>query len=164
MVFYFLLSVGENTLPPEHRTTRTVQFRICDIRFWQGQTLRPPTSDAAILAAASSVTLIMDSQKNGQCGDVIHQEAVNGDFCPVRSAAARVSAIIAQVMPLTTPISFIKPGIRVRPPHILHAVWHGAKLAKLTDCGYSLSQIGAHSLRASGAMACGCSDMARRQS
>jgi hypothetical protein len=88
MAFYFLLRVGENTLPPGHRLTRTVQFRICDIRFWQGQTLLPPTSDATTLAAASSVTLIMDNQKNGQRGDVIHQEAVHANFCPVCSTAA----------------------------------------------------------------------------
>jgi hypothetical protein len=118
-----------------------------------GPNFAPPTSDAALLAAASSVTLIMDNQKNGQCGDVIRQEAVNADFCPVRSTAARVSAIMAQGMPLTTPISFVQPGIHVQPPHILHAVRRGAKLAKLTDSGYSLSRIGAHSLRASGAMA-----------
>ena len=153
MAFYFLLRVGEYTLPPEHRTTRTVQFRICDIRFWQGQTLLPPTSDAAILAAASSVTLIMDNQKNGQRGDIIHQDAVHADFCPVRSAAARVSAIMAQHMPLTTPVSFVQPGTHVHPNHILYAVRRGATLAKLTDSGYTLSRIGAHSLRASGAMA-----------
>ena len=153
MAFYFLLRVGEYTLPPEHRTTRTVQFRLCDIRFWQGQTLLPLTSDPAILAAASSVTLIMDNQKNGQRGDIIHQEAVNADFCPVRSTAARVSAIMAQTMPLTTPVSFVQPGIHVQPQHILHAVRRGAKLAKLTESGYTLSRIGAHSLRASGAMA-----------
>jgi hypothetical protein len=154
MAFYFLLRVGKYTLPPGHRTTRTVQFWICNIRFWQGQTLLPPTSNAAILAAASSVTLIMDNQKNGQRGDVIHQEAVNADFCPVRSTAARVSAFVAQGMPLTTPISFVQPGIHVQPPLILHAVRRrGAKLAKLTDSRYSLSRIGAHSLRASGAMA-----------
>jgi hypothetical protein len=63
---------------------------------------------------------------------------VNADFCPVRSTAARFSAIMAQGMPLTTPISFVQPGIHVQPPHILHAVWRGAKLAKLTESGYSL--------------------------
>jgi hypothetical protein len=73
MTFYFLLRVGEYTSPPGHRATRTVQFCICNIRFWQGQILFPPLSDAAILAAASSVALIMDYQKNGQRGDVIHQ-------------------------------------------------------------------------------------------
>ena len=95
----------------------------------------------------------MDNQKNGQRGDIIHQEAVNADFCPVRSTAARVSAIMAQNMPLTTPVSFVQPGLHVQPQHILHAVRRGAKLAKLTESGYTLSRIGAHSLRASGAMA-----------
>jgi hypothetical protein len=60
---------------------------------------------------------------------------------------------MVQGMPLTTPISFVQPGTHVQPPHILHAVGLRAKLAKLTDSGYSLSQIGAHSLGASGAMA-----------
>jgi hypothetical protein len=107
-----------------------VQFRIFNIRFWQGQALLLPSSDAAILTAASSVTLIMDNQKNGQRGDVIHQEAVNADVCPIRWTAAHVSAIVAQEgMPLTTPISFVQPGIHVQPPHILHAVRLGAKLA-----------------------------------
>ncbi len=79
---------------------------------------------------------------------------MNGDFRPVRSTPARVlSAIMAQGMPYVTPISFVQPVIHVQPPHILFAVRCGAKLAKLTDSGYSLSRIGAHSLRASGAMA-----------
>ena len=153
MAFYFLLRVGEYTLPPEHRTTRTVQFRLCDIRFWQGQTLLPLNSDAAILAAASSVTLTMDNQKNGQRGDIIHQEACHADFCPVRSAAAIVSAIMAQHMPLTTAISYVQPGVHVIPVNILHAVRRGARLAMLTNSGYTIARIGAHSLRASGAMA-----------
>lgn len=153
LAFFFLLRVGEYTLPSEHRTTRTVQFRVCDVRFWQGQTLLPLTSDAAILAAASSVTLTMDNQKNGQRGDIIHQEACDDDFCPVRSVAARVSAIMAQNMPLTTPLSYIQPGIHVQPNHVLYAVRRGARTARLTESGYNLSCIGAHSLRSSGAMA-----------
>jgi hypothetical protein len=78
---------------------------------------------------------------------------VNADFCPVRSTAAIVSAIMASGMPLMTPISFVQPGIHEQPPHILHAARRGAKLTTLTDSAYSLSRIGAHSLRASGAMA-----------
>jgi hypothetical protein len=65
----------------------------------------------------------MDNQKNGQRGDVIHQGVVNADFCPVRLTAARVSAIMAQGMPLTTPISFVQPGIHV------HGIDHEAELA-----------------------------------
>jgi hypothetical protein len=67
MAFFYLLRVGKHTLPLADVTTCTVQFRVCDIRFWQGQTLLPPaTSDAGTLAAASSVTLTIDNQKNGQ--------------------------------------------------------------------------------------------------
>jgi len=99
------------------------------------------------------VTLTMDNQKNGQRGDIIHQEACHADFCPVRSAAAIVSAIMAQHMPLTTAISYIQPGVHVLPVNVLHAVRRGARLAMLTNSGYNLARIGAHSLRASGAMA-----------
>ncbi len=37
LAFYFLLRVGEYTLPLENHTTRTVQFRHCNFLFWQGQ-------------------------------------------------------------------------------------------------------------------------------
>jgi hypothetical protein len=66
LAFYFLLRVGEYTLPSQSRLTRTVQFRLCDFRFWQGQTLLPLNSDTAILAAALSVTLTMDNQKTSE--------------------------------------------------------------------------------------------------
>jgi hypothetical protein len=116
--------------------------------------LLPLNSDTAILAVATSVTLTMDNHKNGQCGNfLIHQEACHADFCSVRSAAAIVSAIMAQHMPLTTAISYVQPGVHVIPVNILHAVRHGARLAMLTNSGYTLARIGAHSLRASGAMA-----------
>ena len=151
--FYFLLRVGEYTLPAAPVTTRTVPLRVSDTRFWQGQTLLPPTSAPAILAAATSVMLMLDNQKNGQRGDTIHQEACGTDFCPVRSVAALVSAIMAQNMPLSTPLSFVQPGMHVQPGHILHAVRRGARLAQLEASGYQLTRIGAHSLRASGAMA-----------
>ena len=51
-----------------------------------------PTSNAA----ATSVKLLTDNQKNGHHGDTIHQEVCESDFCPVRSVAALVSAIMAQ--------------------------------------------------------------------
>ena len=153
MAFYFLLRVGEYTLPPAHVTTRTIQFRVSDTRFWHGQTLLPPTSEAVTLAAATSVTLVMDNQKNGHRGDTIHQEACDTDFCPVRSVAALVSAIMAQNTPVSTPLSFVQPGMHVQPGHILHAFQRAAQLAQLEASGYQLTRIGAHSLRASGAMA-----------
>jgi hypothetical protein len=42
----------------------------------------------------------MDIQINGQRGNVIYQEAVNGGFGPIHSTAARVSAIMAEGMPI----------------------------------------------------------------
>ena len=114
MAFFFLLRVDKYTRPAHDRVvTRTVQFRVCDVRLWQeGQPLLPPHSDPATLAAASSVTPTVDNQKNGQCGDTVHQEACGSDFCPVRSIAALVSAIMAQDMPVTTLLlSYVQPGI-----------------------------------------------------
>ena len=108
MAFYFLLGVGEYTLPPAHVTTRTIQLRVCDTRFWQGQTLLPRTSDASTLAATTSVTLMIDNQKNGHRGDTIHQELRHG-FLP-RPVAALVSAIMAQNMPLSAPTEFCTTG------------------------------------------------------
>ena len=43
MTFFFLLRVGEYTRPHDRVVTRTVQFRVCDVRFWLGHMLlRPP--------------------------------------------------------------------------------------------------------------------------
>ena len=98
----------------------------------------------------------VDNQKNGQRGDTVHQEASGSDFCPVRSSiAALVSAIMAQGMPVTTPLSYVQPGINVQPPMspILLAVRRGARLANLEASGYALTRVGAHSLHASGGMA-----------
>ena len=56
-------------------------------------------------------------------------------------------------MPVTTPLSYVQPGIYVQQPMILLAVRRGARLANLEASGYDLTRVGAHSLRALGAMA-----------
>ena len=71
IAFFFLLRVGEYTRPHDRVVTRTVQFRVCDVRLWQGQTLLPPHNNPSTLAAASSVTLTVDNQTNGQRGDTV---------------------------------------------------------------------------------------------
>jgi hypothetical protein len=155
LAFFFLLRVGEYTLPATHVRTRTVQFRACDVKFWAGTTPLPLNSDPAILLAATSVTLTIDNQKNGQRGQTMHHEAVPGPFCPVKAAARRVSHIMVHLnLPSTTPLSTVQdPFGHIRASDILSAVRNGARLANLVACGYDLSRIGAHSLRASGAMA-----------
>eukprot|EP00978_Attheya_sp_CCMP212_P009587 scaffold22746_cov52-Attheya_sp.AAC.3 len=53
----------------------------------------------------------------------------------------------------TTPLSFVSPGIHLSAPNIKDGVITAAKQTRLPDRGYPMSQIGTHSLRASGAMA-----------
>jgi len=153
IAFFFLLRVGEYTKAPESTVKRTVPFRLCDVKFWNNQQLLQQTIGLEQLQQATSVTLHIENQKNGQKGDTIHHEACAGSFCPVKALAARVSEIHAHNMPMSTPLSYVKPGTHVQSRHILHAVRHGARVAKLEQCGYDLSRIGSHSLRASGAMA-----------
>ena len=152
LAFFFLLRVGEYTLPAAH--VRTVQFRLCDVKFWAGQTILPHTSDPAVLLAATSVTLTIDNQKNDQRGQTLHHEAIPGPFCPVKAAARRVSSLsYRQRLPPDTPLSTVQPNLHVRSTDIVSAVRVGARRANLAACGYDVTRIGAHSLRASGAMA-----------
>ena len=85
----------------------------------------------------------------------MHHEAVPGAFCPVKAAARRVSHVIGFLkLPSTTPLSTVHPHLlHVCAPDILAAVRHGARIVNLQTCGYDLTRIGTHSLRASGAMA-----------
>lgn len=87
-----------------------------------------PSSKTAILAAATSVMLMMDNQKNGHCGNTIHQEAYSTDICPIHKVAACLSTIMAQDMPLNTPaLSFVQMVNYEQPSHVLCAVRRGAK-------------------------------------
>jgi hypothetical protein len=57
-------------------------------------------------------------------------------------------------MPDSTPLSYVSPGIHVVADHILKSVRVAAMQTGLIQhVGYSLDRSGAHSLRASGAMA-----------
>jgi hypothetical protein len=84
-----------------------------------------------------------------------HEEAVPGPFCPVKGEARRVSYITHQLqLPPLTPLSTVRPPLaQIRATDILSAVRASARRANLAACCYYMSRIGAHSLRASGAMA-----------
>jgi integrase len=152
--FYFLLRVGEYTMPSKNRRTRTVQFRCQDVRLWRNRQLIPHDAPLAQLLLADSVTLYLDNQKNGNRGATIHHTAVDGWFCPAKCLARRVASIRQSGMPDSTPLSYVSPGTHVVADHILKAVRAAAMQSGLVlHAGYSLDRIGAHSLRASGAMA-----------
>jgi hypothetical protein len=147
IAFFFLLRVGEYTLPAAHRHTRTVQFRCEDVRFWKNGRLLPHTSPLLLLCSADQVVLTIDNQKNGHRGEAINHHKVHGPLDPVTPLARRVKAIYAHNMPPSTPLSYVSPGV-----HVV-AVRAAAVRSNLPAKGYKLDRIGAHSLRASGAMA-----------
>jgi integrase len=104
--------------------------------------------------SADAVTLYLENQKNGQKGATIHHTAVlDSWFCPVKALARRVSDITEQGFGRATPLSCVSPGSHVISKHIVATVREAARITRLPDHGYNLMRIGAHSLRASGAMA-----------
>jgi hypothetical protein len=62
--FFFLLRVGEYTMPRRNIQMRTEQFRVQDVTFWRNGLVLPNTSPLAQLISAESVTLYLDNQKN----------------------------------------------------------------------------------------------------
>ena len=99
------------------------------------------------------MTLHIDNQKNGQRGQTVHHSAVNAWFCPAKACARRVHEIRSAGLPPDTPLSFLGNNTHVVAADILNAVRMAARQTNLPANGYDLTRIGAHSLRASGAMA-----------
>jgi hypothetical protein len=153
IAFFFLLRVGEYAMPRRNVRTRTVQFRVQDVIFRQNGIVLPNTAPLAQLAAAESVTLYIDNQKNGQRGGTIHHTTCPSWFCPVKALARRVASIMAQGLALATPLSQVSPGIHVIAPNVTALIHLAATDTHLVAQGYELRRIGTHSLRASGAMA-----------
>jgi hypothetical protein len=154
--FFFLLRVGEYTMPSQTRRTRTVQFRLQDVRFWKNGLLLPLGAPLNTLLQADGVTLVIDNQKNGVRGVANHQYAASGqdpNFCPVKALARRVFYVRSKTEDLSTPLSYLSPNKHVVANDILRAVRAAAVTTGLARQGYSSRRIGAHSLRASGAMA-----------
>jgi hypothetical protein len=152
--FFLLLHVGDYTRPKCTAQTRTVQFRLQDVTFRQANGfVIPHTSPLNDLLHANSVTLWMNNQKNGQRGATIHHTACPGWFCPVKALARQVSSISSQGCPITTPLSFVQPGLHVVASNVTDLVHHAARDTDLVAQGYDLKRVSTHSLRASGAMA-----------
>ena len=153
VAFFFLLRVGEYTMPTKKTRTWTVQFRLKDVRFHHRGVLLPHTTPLALLLQADAATLYMDNQKNGQRGATIHHHAHQGWFCPVKALARRVSAITQQGFGPDTPLSQVSVGVHVLPHHVVKLVRLAARQTNLVARGYPENRVGSHSLRASGAMA-----------
>jgi hypothetical protein len=153
IAFFFLLRVGEYTMPRRNVRTRTVQFRVQDVIFRRNGIVLPNSTPLPDLLTADSVTLHLDNQKNGQRGATIHHTACPTSFCPVKALARRVYSIVSQRSDPATPLSYVSPGVHVLSNNIIALVRHAALETNLVAQGYDLKRVGSHSLRASGAMA-----------
>jgi hypothetical protein len=153
MAFFFLLRVGEYAMPRLGAITRTRQFRLKDVRLWRQGRLLDNYAPRADLMTADAVTLYLENQKNGHKGATIHHTTVAGWFCPVKALVRRVSDIASQGLGPDTPLSCVSPGTHIAASSIVTTIREAARLSNLADHGYTITRIGAHSLRASGAMA-----------
>ena len=153
VAFYYLLRPGEYCMPSRRRRTRTVQFRRQDIRLWNGLDLIPHTAPMATLLAATSATLTIDNQKNGQRGSTMHHYARVDDFCPVKALARIVSQLLSLTPEPNAPISLFAVGQHIISADVTASLRQAAARTGLFNQGYHSKRISAHSLRASGAMA-----------
>jgi hypothetical protein len=159
VAFFYLLRVGEYTMPRSKVRTRTVQFRVQDVQLWgkdaTGRTIRlPNTAPLAILLSATAATLTIDNQKNGNRSGVLHHDALPtiAPICPVRSLVRRLAAVVAISNDPKAPLSLLATLEHVTAPQISSILKLAAFRMQLFQQGYPLKRIGAHSLRASGAM------------
>ena len=105
VAFSFLLQVGEYTMPALNRQTRTVQFRVKDMKFYKNSLLIPNTPPLSLIAQSDGVTLCISNQKNGTQGETIYQHALPGrNICPVLALAQRVVIVMAATHNVEVPI------------------------------------------------------------
>ena len=162
IAFYYLLRSGEYTKPRKIRrngkmvhATRTKQFQIQDIGFWKDGKILPRDSPLHILETADSCTMKISNQKNGRTGQTLHHEST-GPGGAVAAVARRVHHIISNGgngENLICDVCINNKWHSVESQEIVGAVRTAAKALNLQDKGIDPDLIGAHSLRAGGAMA-----------
>jgi hypothetical protein len=162
IAFYYLLRSGEYTKPRKVlrngkmvHATRTRQFQIKDIGFWKNGQILPRKSPLALLLAADSCTLKISNQKNGRTGQTLHHEST-GSNGAVAALARRVHHVLSNGGNgdnLLCDVCINNIWHSVESPEIVAAVRTAAKALNLQKQGIDPDIIGAHSLRAGGAMA-----------
>jgi hypothetical protein len=164
IAFYYLLRVGEYTKPrfvmrngSKVRTTRTKQFSYYNVGFYKDGKIVSRASDLDILLTCDAATLKITNQKNGRMGQTIHQKKSGSDCCPVKALAHRISHINAHRSEgedrLLSDYYINDAWHSITSQDIISVVRTSAKLLRLSDQGIDPDLIGAHSLRAGGAMA-----------
>ena len=154
IAFFFLLRVGEYTMPASNRRTRTVQFRVLDVRFYKNGIIIPNTAPLCLLVQADGVSLCISNQKNGTRGETIHQHALLGrGICPMCALARRVAAIMALTGDEDTPIFLLSNGKHATAAMVRTEVRASVAELRLYKQGIKTCDVSSHSLRTGGAMA-----------
>ena len=167
IAFYYMLRVGEYTKPrfttvngKRRKSSRTVQFRVQDVGFHKDTlVLDPLTTSEDLLVQCSSATMRIGNQKNGRMGQTIHQDAIKEvDNGPTQAMARRISQIIADGGTADSLLCDYKlttdgPWLSITASDIIEMVRDTVKILKLHLNGIDPDLVGAHSLRAGGAVA-----------
>ena len=163
VAFYYLLRVGEYTKPrtvlrsgKRVPSTRTKQFTIANVGFFKDGKILPRTSTLKNLLSADLAVLKITNQKNGMMGQTITQHATGKVMCPVRALARVVHHILSNGgtdSMLLCSYYASAAWHTVEAKDIVQRVKATAKAMKLEKMGIDPALIGAHSLRAGGAMA-----------
>jgi hypothetical protein len=163
IAFFYLLRVGEYTKPKFTtrngtvvRTTRTIQFSVANVGFFRDHKVLPRNSNLNTLLTADSCTLKITNQKNGKMGQTIHHHATGKDNCPVRAVAHRVYHILSNGGSkdnLLCDVFINSSLIQITSKDIVTAIRTSVHAVQLYTHGIDPLLVGAHSLRAGGAMA-----------
>jgi hypothetical protein len=165
IAFFYLLRVGEYTKPRftttngvRRRATRTVQFRVGDVGFFRKGKILPRNSPLKKLLTATSCTLKITNQKNGRMGQTIHHHAIADDTCPVKALAHRINHIMNNNGNTANLLCDVwdktnKTWTQITSKHMIEGLRDAVKSLNLHNNGIDADLVGAHSLRAGGAMA-----------
>ena len=163
VAFYYLLRVGEYTSQKwvtvngvRTRATRTKQFTVGNVGFFQDGKVVPRSSSLKRLLQSDMATLKITNQKNGRMGETVSQHATGEDECPVKALAIIVHHILSHGGDSDTLLcSYFDKEVwhMVSSKHMVDTVRKVANTLKLQSSGIDLDLIGSHSLRAGGAMA-----------
>jgi hypothetical protein len=163
VAFYYLLRVGEYTKPRyvtrngrKERATRTKQFSVQNVGFFKDGKIIPRTSTLELLLTCDAATLKITNQKNGRMGETVHQKSNGTETCPVKALAHLVHHILSNNGTedrLLCDYKVDDSWHSLMSSDIIACVRNAAKLLKLHKQGIDPDLIGAHSLRAGGAMA-----------
>ena len=165
VAFYYLLRVGEYTKPRfvKHgsqlrRATRTIQFTVGCIGFFKDGKLLPRTLPLSTLLSADSATLRIVNQKNGRMGTCIHHQCSNKATSPVKALARLVHHKLSNGGNNDTLLCDFWDTNKhtwqsIQAQDIITMTRKAVKSLNLHQQGIDPDLVGAHSLRAGGAMA-----------